>query len=156
MNESERALLMPFLSQLANSRTTPDDVAANNMIQEAVRNQPNANYLLVQRALTLECALASAERRIQELEGTAPVQATSPPAADFLNPQTAQWGEPGDGKPPVTTSKLLYDLFIQPRDEKPKDLESRALSFIGSHTAHIWVALLVVVSLVVFFKEKLV
>jgi hypothetical protein len=156
MNESERALLMPFLRQLANSRTTPDDVAANNMIQEAVRNQPNANYLLVQRALTLESALATAERRIQELEGKASVNTAGPATADFLNPQTAQWGDPGDGKPPVTTSKLLYDLFIQPRDEKPKDLESRALSFIGNHTVGIWLVLLAVVGLVVFFKEKLV
>jgi hypothetical protein len=51
---------------------------------------------------------------------------------------------------------MLYDIFIQPRESKPKDLESRALSFIGNHTVGIWLVLLGVVGLVVFFKEKLV
>ena len=156
MNTSERDLLMRFLQELASSPTKPGDPAANNLIQDAIRHQPNANYLLVQRALALECELATARHRILELEGKADAASPAPLVTDFLNPQTAQWGEPGDGAVGVTTSKMLYDIFIGHRESNPRDLESKALSFIGRYTVQIWLVLLAIVASVVLFKEKLV
>jgi hypothetical protein len=155
MNEYERDLLFPFLGQLAGGPTTPGDVAANNMIQEAVRKQPNAAYLLVQRALSLEFELLAAQRRIKELEGKAPVQDQEPIVTDFLDPKNAEWGGQGNRQTPPTTSKILYDLFIEPSSPKSRDLESRIVYFIGNHSGKIWLCILVLVAVVVMFKEKL-
>lgn len=155
MTDSEREILMPFLLQLANTRTTPGDVAANNLIQDALRSQPNASYLLVQRALALEGELAAARRRIMELEGQTPPLDTTPPMADFLNPQTAEWGLQADRNAGVTSSKMLYDLVKQPHTPKKKDLESKVVSFIGNHMGQIWLVILALVVVVVLFKEAL-
>jgi hypothetical protein len=158
MNASERDLLMPFLRQLQSSRKTPGDVAANNLIQKAVRTQPNASYLLVQRALALEGELAAAQRRISALEGLAPPPAQSMPATDFLNLQTARWGhgdERGEGVAGATSSKLLYDMVIKPWSIKSRDPESRVVFFIGNHTGQIWLGILALAALVVLFREQL-
>ncbi|MCA3236939.1 MAG: DUF2076 family protein [Curvibacter sp.] len=100
MTQSEREMLMPFLLQLAQSRTVPGDLAAHNIIQDALRSQPNASYLLVQRALSLEHELAGARRRIMELEGKAVLPDAPLPAEDFLKPENAEWGLPTDRTPP--------------------------------------------------------
>jgi hypothetical protein len=156
MNESERTLLMPFLQKLVNSQITPGDAAANNLIQDALRSQPNAGYLLVQRALALEADLAAAELRIAQLEGKVPAPVQPPPERDFLNLQTAQWGEQGSGEAGVTTSKMLYDLFIQPRSSEKKDFESRVVSFVEKNSVWIWLVIALIVVLVVRFKDRLV
>lgn len=156
MTESERDLLMPFLRQLVNTRTTPADEAAQNLIQSALQKQPHAPYLLVQRALALETALAHANRRIVQLESAQPPQNTGAPAADFLNLQTTGWGEVVDRNRSVTTSKRLYDFIKQAQSSGEMDLESRAVSFIGNHAARIWLFILALTAIVVVFKEKLV
>jgi hypothetical protein len=156
MNENERDLLMPFLQKLVNSRTTPVDAAANNLIQDALRSQPNAGYLLVQRALALECELSVAQRRIAQLEGDSATQVRPTPERDFLNLQTAQWGEQGKDTVGVTTSKMLYDLFIQPRSSETKDFESRVVSFVEKNSVWIWLVIALIVVVVVRFKDRLV
>jgi hypothetical protein len=154
MTQSEREMLMPFLLQLAQSRTVPGDLAANNMIQDALRNQPNASYLLVQRALSLECELGAARRRIMELEGkTLPPDASSP-EQDFLKPENAEWGLTTDGTPPVTSSKILYDLLKQPAAPGKKDFESKVVSYIVSHMGRIWLFILALVVVVVLVKTQ--
>ncbi len=156
MNEHERNLLMSFLQKLVNSQTTPADAAANNLIHDALRSQPNAGYLLVQRALALESELALAEQRIAQLEGKAPAPIEPPPERDFLNLQTAQWGEQGSSAVGVTTSKMLYDLFIQPSSAEKKDFESRAVAFVEKNSVWIWLVIALIVVLVVRFKDRLV
>jgi hypothetical protein len=159
MIESERDLLMPFLRQLQSSRKTPDDAAANTLIQRAVRTQPNASYLLVQRALALECELATAQRRINELEGRRPDTAQRLPATDFLNLQTAHWGEGaerGGRAASATSGKMFYEMVIKPWSVKFKDPESRVVFFIGNHTGQIWLGIVAIVAFVVLLKEKLV
>ena len=155
MNASERDLLIPFLHQLVNSQTAPQDAAAHNMIQDAVRNQANATYLLVRRAMILERELAAARQRIMALEGKIPVQDQAALVTDFLDPRKAQWGEPGNGQAAPTTSKILYDLFIQPGAPKSRDLESKVLFFIGNNSGRIWLGILALVAVVVLFREKL-
>jgi hypothetical protein len=155
MNESERDLLTVFLRQLVHSRTTPGDVAANNLIQKAVRSQPNASYLLVQRALALEAELAVARQRILVLEGQAPAPVQAPPAIDFLDPQTAQWGTQLDSEAQPTPSKMLFDIFMQQRSPKGRDLESRVVNFVGRHAGRMWLVILAIAVLVVLFRDKL-
>jgi hypothetical protein len=159
MIESERDLLMPFLRKLQGSRKTPDDAAANTLIQRAVRTQPNASYLLVQRALALECQLATAQRRINELEGRQPEPARGLATCDFLNLQTAHWGEGaqrGERTASATSGKLFYDMVIKPWSVKFKDPESRIVFFIGNHTGQIWLGIFAIAAMVVLLKEKLV
>jgi hypothetical protein len=156
MTKSERDLLLPFLSQLVSTRTTPADKAAQNLIQSALQRQPHAPYLLVQRALSLESELAIARRRIQQLEGREPAPEVAAPAADFLNLQTAGWGEVVDRNAGVTASKRLYDFFKQANAAREMDLESRAVSFIGQHAGRIWLLILAIAATVVMFKESLV
>lgn len=156
MTQSERDLLMPFLNQLINTRTTPGDQAAQTLIRSALQRQPNAPYLLVQRALCLESELAKARQRIAQLEGREPAAAVALPAADFLNVQTAGWGEVVDRNAGVTTSKRLYDFFKQAHAAREMDLESRAVSFIGKHAGRIWFFILALAAAVVMFRDHLV
>ena len=155
MTESERDLLMPFLRQLVSTRTTPGDEAASNLIKAALLKQPNAGYLLVQRALSLERELAAAQSRILQLEGKAQPKEAGLLAADFLNSQTAGWGELVDRNPAVSTSKRLYDFFKQNQSPQPMDLESRAVSFISNHSGRIWLFILVLATVVVAVRNSL-
>jgi hypothetical protein len=154
MTESERDLLMPFLRQLVNTRTAPDDVAASNLIKVALRKQPNAGYLLVQRALTLDRELATAQNRILQLEGKASLNEAVLLTADFLNPQTAGWGEQVDRNSGLTTSKRLYDFFKQTQSPQKMDLESRAVSFIANNSSRIWLVILVLATVVVIVRNE--
>lgn len=165
MTESERDLLMPFLRKLVQSRNTPGDEAANTLIHQALGRQPNATYLLVQRALTLEAELAAARRRVCELEGRPPEAGAAQVAnPDFLNPVTAGWGQGGGAgqggealarNGSATTSKKLYDFFKEVQANRADDLESRAIVFIGKHSGKIWLAILAIVAVVVAIREKI-
>jgi hypothetical protein len=152
MTESERDLLMPFLRKLVQTRTTPGDDAANTLIRSALERQPNASYLLVQRALTLECELAHAQSRISVLEGTAPAAAMTKPATDFLNLSTSGWGEMQNRNTSVTTSKKLYDFLKDAHSGKEMDLESRAISFLDRNSRKVWLFILVLSVAVVFLR----
>jgi hypothetical protein len=165
MTESERDLLMPFLRKLVQSRNTPGDEAANTLIHQALGRQPNATYLLVQRALTLEAELAAARRRICEFEGRPlDVEAVQVANPDFLNPATGGWGQGGAGSQAgesvarngsATTSKKLYDFFKEVQTNRADDLESRAIIFIGKHSGMIWLGILAIVAIVVVIREKI-
>lgn len=156
MTEAERDLLMPFLRKLVQTKNNPGDEAANTLIHTALVRQPNASYLLVQRALTLECELATALRRICELEGRPLPEERVQPAADFLDPVTSGWGEGVERKRTVTTSKKLYDFFKETQAKKADDLESRAIIFIGKHSGKIWLSILALATVVVQFRDRFV
>ena len=68
MNPQERELLQDFLRQLIEIRGVDKDPEAQALIDRAVAQQPDAAYLLVQRALLLEQALNAAKARIAELQ----------------------------------------------------------------------------------------
>ena len=68
MNSQEREQLARFLGQLTEVRLTDRDAEAADMIREAVARQPDASYLLVQRAMLVEQALHAAKARIDELQ----------------------------------------------------------------------------------------
>jgi hypothetical protein len=154
MTKSERDLLMPFLRKLVQTRNTPCDDAAITLIRTALAKQPNASYLLVQRALTLECELSAARRRIEQLEGKAPLGDAALPEADFINPATSIWGVDGGRNGPVSSSKRIYDFFKQGHSNREMDLESRAIAFLEKNSVKVWLFILALTVVVVFFNEK--
>jgi hypothetical protein len=90
MTPQETELLQDFLSQLVAAGSVPKDRDAEAMIQRAGREQADALYLLVQRALIQQQALEVAQRRIAELERAANRRATAGPASSFLGGDS--WG----------------------------------------------------------------
>jgi uncharacterized protein len=68
MNSQERNQLSQFLSQLNEVRLASKDADAEALIGEAVAKQPDAAYLLVQRALLQDQALQAAKAQIAELQ----------------------------------------------------------------------------------------
>jgi len=69
MNQRERDDLLQFLQPLLRTRATDKDFAAEILILDQCARQPDALYLLVQRAMTLESALEAAQARIAEQQG---------------------------------------------------------------------------------------
>jgi len=138
MTESERDRLMPFLRNLVQTKTSPGDDAAGNLIRSALGKQPNATYLLVQRALILENALAAAQARIDHLEGKPPAIPAVQPKVDFLDPQTTGWGEGVDRNGHRSRDKMLFDMFKQLQTSQGMDMESRAVHFLTKNAGKVW------------------
>ena len=67
MTPQESELLQKFLGQLAQAHVSAKDPEAQAMISRAVAQQPDAAYLLVQRALLLERALQEAKSQLSRL-----------------------------------------------------------------------------------------
>ncbi|VVD82523.1 hypothetical protein PAQ31011_01184 [Pandoraea aquatica] len=68
MNPQEMQTLQSFLTQLTQAQAGVKDEQAEALIADAVRRQPDAAYLLVQRALLLDHALVSARAQIATLQ----------------------------------------------------------------------------------------
>jgi hypothetical protein len=82
MTPEERQLLGGLFQRVASTTSTPRDAEAEAFINEAVRVQPHAPYVLTQTVLVQQQALEAAARRVQELEAQvqnqdAPQQETS-------------------------------------------------------------------------------
>jgi uncharacterized protein len=86
MNPQERTLLENFLAQLVQVRGVDKEPQADSMIKRAVDQQPDAAYLLVQRALLLGRALEQAKTRIAELE-----RAQESSSRSFLESGASGW-----------------------------------------------------------------
>ena len=102
MNNDEREQVTRFLADLTGVRLLEKDVEAERLIRDAVAQQPDAAYLLVQRAMLLERALSGANSRIAEL-------------------QQRHWNEPRKG---VGSASDRHDPWAPPseRDPRPKTL----------------------------------
>lgn len=92
MNPSDEKTLQDFLGQLVQARGVTKDPQAYALIQRAVAEQPDAAYLLVQRALLVEQALGNAKARIAELE-----RQTTKSSGGFLDANT--WGNSAQSNP---------------------------------------------------------
>ncbi|HHW4682190.1 MAG TPA: DUF2076 domain-containing protein [Xylella sp.] len=71
MNPYEQKLLDDFLTRLRSAGGVVKDPQAEAFISERLAGHPDAAYLLVQRALLLEQALASAQAQIGQLQQAA-------------------------------------------------------------------------------------
>jgi len=83
MTPEETRLLDDFLRQLTEVPAIVKDRAAAAAIERAFERQPNAAYLVVQRALLLQQALAAAQAELARLQPELPAQEAQP---RFLDP----------------------------------------------------------------------
>ena len=86
MNRHERDALLQFLEPLLRTRATEKDFAAETLILAQCARQPDALYLLVQRAMALQSALEAAQARLAQVAGTVESDAGSGDAEDPGNP----------------------------------------------------------------------
>ena len=68
MNPQEKELLARCLEQLTAARAGQKDPEADALIREAVARQPEAAYLLVQRALQLDQAFQATQAQVTKLQ----------------------------------------------------------------------------------------
>jgi hypothetical protein len=98
MNPQERAELENFLDQLEQVHGVQKVAEADAMIKRTIARQPEAAYLLVQRALLLGHALSQAKTRITELE-----QHQQESSQGFLGSGTSSiWSAPSTATPSAT------------------------------------------------------
>ncbi|MEX5746358.1 DUF2076 family protein [Massilia sp. X63] len=90
MSPSDSQKLHDFLAQLVQARGIPKDPEADALIERAVAQQPDAAYLLVQRALLMEQALDSARAQIASLQSQLQHQHGQSGSGGFLDPYS--WG----------------------------------------------------------------
>ncbi len=68
MNSQERDALSIFLQQLTQAPAPQKEPEAEAMIAKAMAAQPNAGYLLVQRAMQLDYVLQQSQAKVAELQ----------------------------------------------------------------------------------------
>lgn len=93
MNSQERNQLSQFLNQLNEVKLAQKDAEAEALIRDAVAKQPDAAYLLVQRALLQDQALTAAKAQIAELQNQLQAGA-SPQRGGFLG--NDPWAQPAN------------------------------------------------------------
>ncbi|MBK4735207.1 DUF2076 domain-containing protein [Noviherbaspirillum pedocola] len=89
MSPQEAQMLQTFLNQLVQATNVQKDPEANAMISNAISRQPDAAYLLVQRAMLMEQALDAAKAQISTLQNQ--LQSSQPPNRGFLDSANS-WG----------------------------------------------------------------
>ena len=98
MSPQDSQMLNDFLDQLVQAHGIQKDPEADALIQRAVAQQPDAAYLLVQRALLLDQALKNAKQRIAGLESQLDqLHAGQQGGGQFLDANT--WGNSGRSQP---------------------------------------------------------
>ena len=93
MQTQERETLGTFLQQLAQTQVPSKDAEAQTLIADAFARQPDAAYLVVQRALLLDMACKNAEVQIAQLKSQLAAQQQAPqsaPVSSFLDANS--WG----------------------------------------------------------------
>jgi hypothetical protein len=110
-------LLTDFLNQLIQARGIQKDPEADAQIQRALAQQPDAAYLLVQRALLLEQGLNNARNQIATLQDQLrSQQGQGQGGGKFLDANT--WGNGGRQvqapQPPVQQYQPEYRQAYQP------------------------------------------
>lgn len=84
MNVQERDALLKFLASLRQTPIKAKDAVAENIIRDALAQQPDALYQLVLRSMALQLALDEALSKLKQHESlTEPVQE---------KPQPSNWG----------------------------------------------------------------
>jgi uncharacterized protein len=102
MNPQETALLEQFLENLVAVKGVSKIPDADQLIRRAVARQPDAAYLLVQRCLLLDQALAQAKSQIAALEQS---QASNRSFLD-TNPQSGSFARSAAAAPPPVAAAM--------------------------------------------------
>jgi len=109
MTLQEKELLTRFLQQLASAQAGQKDAEAEALIRETVARQPDAAYLLVQRALQLEQLLQASQEQVKKLEAEldGARAGSAPGAGRFLSDPNA-WGRGAAQQLPSQQQPLGY------------------------------------------------
>jgi hypothetical protein len=144
MTDNESRVLMGFLRQLIQTRVSFTDTLAQNKINEALSVQPNASYLLVQRAIFLENELEKTKNSLASLQGQTQVAATQSAEQVFLNVSIDSWGK---------NQEARTNQEGTPKKKKYLSLEDRGLIFLMKNTNKL-LALIIVCWAVAYFMKK--
>jgi hypothetical protein len=102
MTPQEKQLLERFLADMTAARAGQKDPEAEALIREAAARQPDAAYLLVQRALQLDQVLQMREAEVQKLQEELARAKSGSGGSGFLNDAYA-WGSRPTGASMQTT-----------------------------------------------------
>lgn len=124
MSPQDSQMLNDFLNQLVQAHGIQKDPEADALIQRAVAQQPDAAYLLVQRALLLDQALKNAKQRIAGLESQLDQQNTGQQGGgQFLDPNT--WGNSGRTQPAQSYQRDVQQPYqSQPQPQSQPQYQS--------------------------------
>ncbi|MDC6175858.1 DUF2076 domain-containing protein [Ralstonia solanacearum] len=117
MTPQELQALDSFLAQLTQAQAGAKDPQAETRIADAVARQPDAAYLLVQRAMLLDQALASAKAQIAQLQ-TRLQTAQAAGSGAFLDPAST-WGQHANAVPPSAMASAPMPPAAQPAPVQP-------------------------------------
>ena len=127
MSPQEIQSLQDFLNQLTQVRGIAKDPQADVLIANAVARQPDAAYLLVQRAMLVEQALNNAKTQIASLQSQ--MQATqSAPARSFFDANA--WGNTPAPAPMMASAPAPMQTPAAPVMQSPAPAASPG--FFGS------------------------
>ncbi len=112
MTPSENQALQDFLTQLVAIRGIAKDPQASALIANAVAQQPDAAYLLVQRAMLLQKELDQATAQVQQLQKALDVERASP-ATSFLDAANA-WGNSAKPAAPLFSGNPPANMAQSP------------------------------------------
>ena len=128
MSPQEMQTLENFLNQLTQAQAGVKEPQADALIANAVAKQPDAAYLLVQRALLLEQALSAAKSQIATLQNQLQAAQTAG-SSSFLDPASA-WGNSAASRPaappPATTPVAAAPMPTQYPNPNPPATPSRS------------------------------
>ncbi len=117
MSPQETQVLQNFLDQLVKVQDSNKDVQALALINEAVSRQPDAHYLLVQRALLLDQALSNANQQIASLQTQLrdlQTQRNPSPSGGFLDATTTGWGNSASSRAQPAASYSVSGQALPP------------------------------------------
>ena len=107
MTPNERTLLTQFLDDLSRTQGVVKDREAADLIDRAIRGNPDGAYVLVQHALLADQALHAAQDQIADLQAQLQQQQPSPQPSSFLGgaglgPRVAPspWAQAAQGQQP--------------------------------------------------------
>lgn len=153
MSAASQPTIDEFLQHAADTPLPCDD-ATRVSVRRAWAEQPDAVCSLVQRALRLETELAAARHQIERLKRMNPAPAgRSAPTQEELQRQSDAWG-----RLLGTSSRAQAQGTPAPaaRPRRAKTFEDVGARFFADNVGKVWLCLLLVTTVVVLVKEKIV
>jgi hypothetical protein len=146
MTDNESFTLMGFLRSLNQTRFKFIDPLANKYIKESIETQPNATYLLIHRAITLEMALEVSNTKIKELQMQLNISSSDPLPQEFLNASMKDWShnleiKSGNSIPMQKKEEPFYLMW-----------EEMSIRFLAKHQLKFWAILFIASGIMVYIK----
>ena len=142
------------LLQTAAATPSSCDATTRESVHRAWAEQPDVVCSLVQRALSLETELAAAKHQIERMKRMNPApEGRSVPTQEELQRQSEAWG-----RLLGTSSRAQSAGTSAPaaRPRRAKTFEDVGARFFADHAGKVWLFLLLLTTVVVLVKEKIV